>query len=60
MMLLYYLPYLPPSNGWISEQIIYLLVLIAFMFTGIGHYWGLDRLFIRFEKESHPLRLLLG
>ena len=60
MMLLYYLPYLPPSNGWISEQIIYLLVFVMFMFTGIGYYWGLDRLFIRFEEESHPLRFLLG
>ena len=60
LMLLYYLPHLPPPNGWISQQIIYLLVFITLMFNGIGYFWGLDVFAKKLEEESHPLRILFG
>lgn len=58
MMLAYYIPYLPPSSGWISEQIICLLVFITLIFSSIGYFLGLDTLFIRFEKQTRPARWL--
>lgn len=60
MMVLYYLPYLPPSNGWIGEQIVYAFIFIALMFSGSGYFFGVDAFFVRFETERHPLRILLG
>ena len=60
MMLAYYLPYLPPSSGWISEQIIYLLVFVTLIFSSIGYFLGLDKLLIRFEKQKSPARWLFG
>jgi thiosulfate dehydrogenase [quinone] large subunit len=60
MMVLYYLPYLPPQNGWISQQIIYMLVFITIMFSGSGYFLGIDKLAITLEKKWSGLRLLLG
>jgi len=60
MMVLYYLPYLPPQNGWISQQIIYMLVFITLMFSGSGYFLGIDRLAINLEKKWPGLRLVLG
>ena len=60
LMILYYTAYLPPENGWISEQIIYLFVFLSFMFSGIGYFLGLDRLAVRLEEQRHPLRIVLG
>ena len=36
MMIMYYLPYLPQEDGWISKQIIYFFVFITLMFSGSG------------------------
>ena len=60
MMVLYYLPYLPPENGWISQQIIYLLVFITLMFSGNGYYFGIDRLAMNLVTKWPKLRLILG
>jgi thiosulfate dehydrogenase [quinone] large subunit len=60
MMVLYYLPYLPPENGWISQQIIYMLVFIALIFSGSGYFLGIDRLAMNIEKKWPGLRLILG
>ncbi len=60
MMVLYYLPYLPPENGWISQQIIYMLVFITLMFSGSGYFLGIDRLAINLEKKWPGLKWVLG
>jgi thiosulfate dehydrogenase [quinone] large subunit len=60
MMLLYYLPYLPPSGGWISQQIIYLLVFVSLMFTRIGYFLGLDWLVRRYEERGEAIRMFFG
>lgn len=60
LMILYYLPYLPPENGWISQQIIYLLVFVTLMFSGNGYFFGIDRLVKNLEKNWPVLRLVLG
>jgi thiosulfate dehydrogenase [quinone] large subunit len=60
MMLLYYLPYLPPANGWISQQIIYILIFITLIFSGSGYFFGIDRYAIGIEKRWPILRFLLG
>jgi thiosulfate dehydrogenase [quinone] large subunit len=60
LMCLYYTTALPPANGWISQEIIYIAVFLTFMFAGTGYYLGLDRLAIRLEEKHHPLRILLG
>jgi thiosulfate dehydrogenase [quinone] large subunit len=59
-MILYYTVSLPPSTGWISQQIIYIVVFVTFMFSGIGYYIGLDKLVVKLEEKRHPLRLLCG
>lgn len=60
MMILYYTASLPPANGWISEQIIYMVVFLTFMFAGVGYFLGLDLLAVSLEERRHPLRVLLG
>ena len=60
MMVLYYLPYLPPSNGWIDEHIMYIFIFVAIMLSGSGYFFGLDRLLANLEESRNPLRLLLG
>jgi thiosulfate dehydrogenase [quinone] large subunit len=60
LMILYYLPYLPPTNGWISEQIIYILVFITLMFSGSGYFIGIDRLLVRLENKWPKLGIVLG
>jgi thiosulfate dehydrogenase [quinone] large subunit len=60
VMVLYYLPYLPPENGWISQQIIYMLVFVTLMFSGSGYFLGIDRLVKNLEKKWPVLRLILG
>lgn len=60
MMLVYYLPSLPPATGWITQQIIYMLAFIIFMFTGVGYFLGIDRFARKFEEERHWLRFFLG
>ncbi|MEJ2739176.1 MAG: DoxX family protein [Dehalococcoidia bacterium] len=60
LMFLYYTAALPPANGWISQEIIYIAVFLTFMFTGTGYYLGLDRLAIKLEEKRHSLRILLG
>jgi thiosulfate dehydrogenase [quinone] large subunit len=60
LMILYYTTSLPPENGWISQQIIYLLVFLNFIFAGAGYFLGLDQMMVRLEEQRHPLRILLG
>jgi len=60
MMVLYYLPYLPPENGWVSQQIIYMLIFITLMFSGSGYFLGIDRLAKNLEKKWPGLRWILG
>lgn len=60
MMVLFFLPYLPPEHGWVSQQIVYLLVFVAFMFSGAGYLWGLDSLLKKAEQRYPILRYVLG
>ena len=60
MMLLYYLPYLPPSQGWINQQIIYMAVFIVLMFAGIGYFLGVDIITQKYEKRKSIIRFLFG
>lgn len=60
LMVLYYLPYLPPEDGWISKQIIYMLVFVMLMFSGSGYFFGIDRLAKKIEKKWPFLRAVLG
>jgi thiosulfate dehydrogenase [quinone] large subunit len=59
-MILYYTVSLPPSAGWISQQIIYIVVFVTFMFSGIGYFFGLEGLIVKREEKKHFLRLLGG
>ena len=60
MMILYYLPYLPPTSGWINQQIIYLIVFIVLIFSGVGYFLGLDTLFIGLENNKKRTRWIFG
>jgi thiosulfate dehydrogenase [quinone] large subunit len=60
MMVLYYLPYLPPSSGWINNQMVYMFIFIALMLSGVGYFLGLDRYFISLEEKRSPFRFLFG
>ncbi len=58
MMLLFYFAGFPPQNSFIvDEHIIYALVLILFMVSNSGYFWGLDK---RLEKIFPQLKLLMG
>jgi len=59
-MILYYTVILPSSTGWISQEIIYIAVFVTLMFSGIGYYYGLDRLLVKLEENKHTLRLFSG
>jgi thiosulfate dehydrogenase (quinone) large subunit len=59
-VLIFYFVVLPPQQGWINDQIIYVLVFITLMFSGAGYFLGLDFFGIGFEKRRHWLRWLLG
>jgi thiosulfate dehydrogenase (quinone) large subunit len=60
MMLMYFLPYIPPSNTWINQQIIYLIIFITLIFSGIGYFLGLDSLFKRLDERKSWLSWLFG
>lgn len=59
-VLIFYLANLPPSSGWINNQIVYIVVFITLMLTGVGYIFGLDVLGIDFERRHHRFRLFLG
>ena len=56
----FYLAVLPPQQGWINNQILYVLASITLMFSGAGYFLGLDFFGIGLEKRQHWLRFLLG
>ncbi len=60
MMILYYLPYLPPSEGWLNEQAIYVFVFAAIFFSGSGYFIGLDRIMVGLELDRNPFRWFFG
>jgi thiosulfate dehydrogenase [quinone] large subunit len=60
MVLLFYLPYLPPSTGWIAQQIVFIFALIVLMLSGNGYFFGLDMLVKQLEQRRNPLRILFG
>ncbi len=60
MMLLYYTASIPPEQGWISQHLIFAAVFLAFMFTGVGYFIGLDAFLATLEGKRHRLRFLLG
>ncbi len=60
LMILYYTAALPPANGWIAQNIIYLLVFLAFMVSGIGYFLGLDAFASGLEERQNPWRILFG
>ena len=60
LMIMYYLPYLPQENGWVSQQIIYMLVFVTMIFSNNGYFFGIDRLVMKLENKLPGLRLILG
>ena len=60
LMVLYYTVDLPPSEGWIADQIIYFLVFLNLMVSGAGYFLGLDWFASRLEENRNPVRILLG
>ena len=60
MMLLYYLTSLPPATGWITQQVIFILIFIMFMVTGVGYLLGIDSFARKYEIDRHWFRFLLG
>jgi thiosulfate dehydrogenase [quinone] large subunit len=60
LMIMYYLPYLPQENGWVSQQIIYMLVFVTMIFSNNGYFFGIDRLAMKLENKLPGLRLILG
>jgi thiosulfate dehydrogenase [quinone] large subunit len=59
MMLLYYLPYLPPANSWIDEHIILIFVFVVIIFSGSGYFFGIDRWSLSLESRWPRLRFIL-
>ena len=58
MMLLFYFASFPPEYAFlIDEHIIYALILVFFMVSNAGHFWGLDK---KLEKVLPQLKLLMG
>ncbi|MCL4354181.1 DoxX family membrane protein [Patescibacteria group bacterium] len=58
MMLLFYFASFPPKHAFlIDEHIIYALILVFFMVSNAGHFWGLDK---KLEKVLPQLKLLMG
>jgi thiosulfate dehydrogenase [quinone] large subunit len=60
LMFLYYTAALPPANGWISQEIIYIVVFLTFMFAGVGYFLGIDQIAVKLEERQNPVRILLG
>jgi thiosulfate dehydrogenase [quinone] large subunit len=60
MMILYYLPYLPPESGWIDLHIVLIFVFIVIILSGSGYYFGIDRFALRLKSRWIGLRLILG
>jgi thiosulfate dehydrogenase [quinone] large subunit len=62
MMLLFYASSFPPSTGYISQHIIYILVFIHLSAAGAGRFVGLDSFLERNLSASGPSRwrYLLG
>ncbi len=42
MMVLFYLPYFPPKNGFVEEHIVYAVVFALLMVFDSGRFFGLD------------------
>lgn len=59
-VLLFYLAVLPPAQGWINSQIIYILAFVVLIFSGAGYFLGLDYFGIRQERAKRRLRYFLG
>ena len=58
MMLLYYFAEYPPENGLIvNDQLIYALILVYFMFSNAGCFWGFDK---TLEKKFPKYKKLMG
>jgi len=58
MMLLFYFAQYPPKNAFIvDDHIIYALVLVYFMVSSAGLFWGMDK---KLEKILPQLKILMG
>ena len=60
MMFIFYLAYIPSPLGWLNHQLVYAVIFVGIMFTGVGYFFGLDALLYRLEDKRHPLRILFG
>lgn len=60
VMLLFYLPYLPPRGLWVNQQVIFLIVFAALVYSGAGYYLGLDAFAWSLEERRRRLRYLFG
>lgn len=58
MMLLFYLAEFPPQHAFIvDEHIIYSILLVFFMLSNTGNFWGLDK---KLEKILPKFKSLMG
>lgn len=58
MMLLFYFAQYPPKNAFlVDNHIIYVLVLVYFMASNAGCFWGMDK---KLEKIFPKLKQLMG
>lgn len=51
MMILFYLPYFPPENGFVEEHVVYAVVFALLMIFDSGKFFGFDSK-IRFLKAA--------
>lgn len=59
-ILLFYLAYLPPQQGWFNNQIVYVLVFVTLIFSRSGYFLGFDYFGIGKETQKRKVRLFLG
>lgn len=60
MMVMFYIGAIPPTFGWINDQLIYFLVFALFPTLGPGYQLGLDYYLRPLEKRYPILKYILG
>lgn len=60
MAISFYLSALPPADGWINTQILYVLGFLVVSISGSGYRWGVDQWLRAAEERYRFLRYLTG
>lgn len=56
----FYLAALPPADGWVNTQILYILGFLVVSISGSGYRLGVDKILRRLEERFPFLRYLAG